>query len=40
MTPNLRKAPPPALAAVSFDIPRPFETTLDNGLRVIDKRNG
>lgn len=35
MTPELRKAPPAPLAPVSFDIPKPFETTLDNGLRVI-----
>jgi len=35
MTPELRKAPPPPLEAVSFDIQKPFETTLDNGLRVI-----
>jgi len=35
MTPEMRKAPPAPLAPVSFDIARPFETTLDNGLRVI-----
>lgn len=35
MTPDLRKDPPPPLAPVSFDIARPFETTLANGLRVI-----
>lgn len=35
MTPDLRKNPPAPLAPVSFDIPKPFQTTLDNGLRVI-----
>src|SRR5438876_9476121 len=35
MTPELRKAPPAPLAPVLFDIARPFETKLDNGLRVI-----
>ena len=35
MTPELRKTPPAPLGPVSFDIPRPFETTLDNSLRVI-----
>lgn len=35
MTPELRKNPPQPLAPVSFDVPKPFETTLDNGLRVI-----
>jgi zinc protease len=35
MTPELRKYPPAPLAPVSFDIPQPFQTTLDNGLRVI-----
>ena len=35
MTPELRKTPPAPLAPVSFDIPKPFQTTLDNGLRVI-----
>lgn len=35
MTPEIRKAPPAPLAPVSFDIPRPFQTTLANGLRVI-----
>lgn len=35
MTPELRKNLPEPLAAVSFDIPQPFQTTLDNGLRVI-----
>ncbi len=35
MTPEIRKTPPAPLAPVSFDIPTPFQTTLDNGLRVI-----
>jgi zinc protease len=35
MTPEMRKAPPAPLEPVSFDIARPFEKTLDNGLRVI-----
>ncbi len=35
MTPELRKNPPQPLAPVWFDIPKPFETTLDNGLRII-----
>lgn len=35
MTLDFRKNPPQPLAPVSFAIPRPFETTLDNGLRVI-----
>lgn len=34
MTPESRKHPEP-LAPVSFDIPKPFQTTLDNGLRVV-----
>ena len=40
MTPELRKTPPAALAPVSFHIPTPFQTTLDNGLRVIIIENG
>lgn len=32
---NLRKKPPAPLPPISFDIERPFETTLDNGLRLI-----
>jgi zinc protease len=32
---NLRDLPPAPLAAVAFDIARPVETTLSNGLRVI-----
>lgn len=35
MTSELRKNPPEPLAPVSFDIPRPFQVTLDNGLRVV-----
>lgn len=35
MTPELRKTPPAPLAPVTFDIPTPFQTTLDNGLRVV-----
>lgn len=35
MTPALRKSPPQPLATVSFDIARPSETRLENGLRVI-----
>ncbi|MEO6656587.1 MAG: pitrilysin family protein [Pyrinomonadaceae bacterium] len=35
MTPELRKNPPGPLAPVSFDIQKPFVTTLDNGLRVV-----
>ena len=35
MTPELRKSAPEPLAPVSFDIPRPHETVLKNGLRVI-----
>jgi zinc protease len=40
MTPELRKEPPAPLAPVSFDIARPFETRLDNGLRVIVFEDG
>lgn len=39
MTPELRKNPPAPLAPVSFDIQKPFETTLDNGLRVVIVEN-
>lgn len=35
MTPELRKDPPAPLAPVLFDIEKPFQTTLDNGLRVV-----
>lgn len=41
MTPELKKSPPSPLAPVEFEIPRPFKTTLDNGLNVVvfeDKR--
>ncbi len=39
MTPELKKSPPAPLAPVSFDIQRPFETTLENGLRVVVVEN-
>ncbi len=35
MNTDLRRNPPEPLAPIPFDIPRPFETTLDNGLRII-----
>lgn len=35
MKPELRKSVPEPLAPVKFDIPKPFQTTLDNGLRVV-----
>ncbi|MFM9904223.1 MAG: M16 family metallopeptidase [Pyrinomonadaceae bacterium] len=35
MTPELRKNAPAPLAPVSFDIPQPYQTTLENGLRVV-----
>src|SRR5688572_28611854 len=35
MTPEFRKLPPQPLSPVSFDIPKPLEATLENGLRVI-----
>jgi zinc protease len=35
MTPEMRKNVPEPLAPVAFDIPEPFQTTLDNGLRVV-----
>lgn len=35
MTPELKKNPPEPLTPVSFDIARPFQTRLDNGLRVV-----
>ena len=35
MTPELRKTAPAPLAPVSFEIPRPHQATLANGLRVI-----
>ncbi|MEQ1607016.1 MAG: pitrilysin family protein [Pyrinomonadaceae bacterium] len=39
MTPELKKNPPAPLAPVSFDIQKPFETTLDIGLRVVIVEN-
>lgn len=41
MKPELKKTPPSPLAPVEFDIPRPHQTRLDNGLDVVlfeDKR--
>ena len=35
MTPELRKTPPQPLSPIAFDIPTPFQATLDNGLRVV-----
>ena len=35
MKPEMKKNPPAPLAPVSFDIAKPFQTTLDNGLRVV-----
>lgn len=35
MTPELRKSAPEPLAPVAFEIPKPVQTTLDNGLRVV-----
>lgn len=35
MTPELKKLPPTALAPVNFDIDRPIEATLENGLKVV-----
>lgn len=35
MTPDLRKVPPAPLAPVLFDIPQPYQTTLDNGVKLI-----
>ena len=35
MTTDFRKSSPEPLAPVPFDIPKPFQVTLDNGLRVI-----
>ncbi|MEJ7624923.1 MAG: pitrilysin family protein [Pyrinomonadaceae bacterium] len=40
MSPELRKSPPEPLAPTLFDIARPFETTLDNGLRVVIFEDG
>jgi len=35
MTPEPRKTPPIPLAPVSFDIPKPLQATLNNGLRIV-----
>lgn len=35
MTTDFRKAPPESLGLVSFEIPKPYQTTLENGLRLI-----
>jgi zinc protease len=35
MIPEMKKSPPAPLESVSFDISRPYQSTLDNGLRVI-----
>ncbi len=35
MNTEFRTKPPAPLEPIPFDIPRPFETTLDNGLRII-----
>ena len=35
MTPELRRSAPAPLAPVAFEIPKPIQTTLDNGLRVV-----
>ena len=39
MTPNNMKPPPGPLAPISFDIAKPFETKLDNGLRIVIVEN-
>ena len=39
MTPELRKNPPAPLSPVPFDISQPFQTVLDNGLRVVIVEN-
>jgi zinc protease len=39
MTPEMKKSPPAPLEPVSFDIQKPFETTLENGLRVVVVEN-
>lgn len=41
MNEDFRKTPPAALAPVPFNIPKPFETKLSNGLKIVifeDKR--
>lgn len=35
MNTEFRRVPPAPLEPIPFDIPRPFETTLENGLRII-----
>jgi len=35
MTPELRRSAPEPLAPVAFEIPKPIQATLDNGLRVV-----
>lgn len=35
MTNDFRNSPPAPLEPISFEIPRPFQTTLDNGLRLV-----
>src|SRR4051812_7115112 len=35
MTPAIKNSPPAPLEPVTFDIPRPIETKLDNGLRLV-----
>ncbi|MBK6748449.1 MAG: insulinase family protein [Acidobacteria bacterium] len=35
MTPELRKIAPAPLAPVAFEIPKPIQTTLENGVRVV-----
>lgn len=35
MNNDLRKTPPAPLEPISFEIPKPFQTTLDNGLRLV-----
>jgi zinc protease len=40
MTPKNMKSPPGPLAPISFDIAKPVETTLDNGLRIVIVENG
>src|SRR6476660_7881336 len=39
MTPSNMKSPPGPLAPVSFDIAKPYETKLDNGLRIVIVEN-
>jgi zinc protease len=39
MSTDFRKSPPEALAPVSFEIPKPFEATLENGLKIVVIQN-